>query len=292
MKKAIGIVTDSHSSITQEEARRLGIRVLPMPFYIDDEAYLEDITLTREAFFEKLQSGAKVTTSQPSPDSVMKIWDEALEEYEQILHIPMSSGLSGSCQTAMMLAQEEAYEGKVFVVDNGRISTTQHRSILDALEMIQEGKQVSEIKTILEQNRDKEVIYVAVEDLTYLKNGGRISAASALAASVLNIKPVLKFDVGTLDAFKKCRGMAKAHKTIIEALQHDRDTLFKEWADRGELYLLSATSSDEETTEAWVKELQEAFPGMTVLSDSLSLGVSCHIGPGGIGAGWSCRPMR
>jgi DegV family protein with EDD domain len=292
MKKSTGIVTDSHSSITQAEAARLGIKVLPMPFYIEDECFYEDITLSREEFFEKLKSGAKVTSSQPSPEAVMKIWDEALEEYEEILYIPISSGLSGSCQTAQMLAQEDAYAGKVHVVDNGRVSTPLHRSILDALELLEEGCSAVEVKEILEQYRDKMVIYVAIEDLQYLQRGGRINAASAMIASVLNIKPVVRFDVGKLDVFHKCRGMMKARHTVLEALKKDRETIFQEWADRGELYLMTATSTSPEETADWIREVQEAFPGIPVMSDDLSLGVSCHIGPGGLGAAWSCRPKR
>jgi DegV family protein with EDD domain len=292
MKKPIGIVTDSHSSITQAEAAKLGIKVLPMPFYIDEVCYYEDITLSREAFFEKLRSGVKVTSSQPSPEAVMEIWDEALKEYEEILYLPISSGLSGSCQTAQMLAQEDAYEGKVHVVDNGRVSTPLHRSILDALELIDEGYSAAQVKEILEKYRDKMVIYVAIDDLQYLQRGGRINAASAMVASVLNIKPVVKFDIGKLDVYHKCRGMMKARHTVIEALKHDRDTIFKEWADRGELYLMTATSTSPEETKAWIQEIEEAFPGIPVMSDDLSLGVSCHIGPGGLGAAWSCRPIR
>lgn len=290
--KAIGIVTDSHSSITQEEAKRLGIWVLPMPFYIGETCYYEDITLTRDEFFEKLDSGEAITTSQPSPADVTKLWDEALAECEKILYLPISSGLSGSCQTANMLAREEKYENRVLVVDNGRVSTLLHRSILDALELIEEGYSAEQIKQILEDYRSKQVIYIGVETLEHLKQGGRISAASAMLGTVLNIKPVLKFDVGTLDVFKKCRGMAKAKKTMLEAMHEDMKNQFREWADRGELYLMVASSASKEETRAWVDEIQESFPGMEVLYDDLSLGVSCHIGRGGLGIGWSCRPAR
>lgn len=290
--KAIGIVTDSHSSIPQEEAKRLGIWVLPMPFYIGENCYYEDITLTREAFFERLDSGEAISTSQPSPADVTRIWDEALAECEKILYLPISSGLSGSCQTANMLAKEEAYENRVLVVDNGRVSTLLHRSILDALELIEEGYCAEQIKQILEDYRDKQVIYIGVETLEHLKQGGRISAASAMLGTVLNIKPVLKFDVGTLDVLKKCRGMAKAKKVMLEAMHEDMEGQFREWAERGELYLMVATSASKEETREWVDEIQKSFPGMKVLCDDLSLGVSCHIGRGGLGIGWSCRPAR
>ncbi len=290
--KAIGIVTDSHSSISKDEAKRLGIRVLPMPFYVGDTCYYEDITLTRAEFFEKLDSGADITTSQPSPADVMKLWDEALAEYEQILYMPISSGLSGSCQTANMLAQDEPYENRVFVVDNGRVSTLLHRSILDALELIEEGYTAPEIKRILEESRDKQVIYIGVETLEHLKRGGRISPAAAMLGTVLNIKPILKFDVGTLDVFKKCRSMAKAKKAMLEAMHHDMENQFREWAERGELYLMVATSASEEETSQWVEEIRQSFPGLDVLCDDLSFGLTCHIGRGGIGIGWSCRPAR
>jgi len=290
--KSIKIITDSHSSITQKQARELGITVLPMPFYIDGICYYEDITLSRETFFEKLASGAKVTTSQPSPAEVLRLWDEALKECDEVLYIPISSGLSGSCMTASALAQEEPYEGRVFVVDNGRVSTPLHRSVLDALELIREGYSAAQIKQILEEARDKMVIYVAVDTLTHLKNGGRISAASAMLGTVLNIKPVLKFDVGILDVYKKCRGFLMAKKVMIESMRRDLETTFKTWYEKGEVSLLAASSSTAEITQAWVAEIKAAFPGMDVMCDNLSLGVSCHIGEGGLGIGCSCRPKR
>ncbi len=288
--KKIGVITDSHSGITQQQAEELGIRVLPMPFYFNEECYYEDVSLSREEFFEKLDSGVKIATSQPAPADVMKLWDKGLEEFEQILYIPISSGLSGSCATAITLALEKPYFGKVFVVDNGRVSTPLHRSVLDALELIEEGYSAQEIKKVLEEYRDKMVIYVGVETLEHLKRGGRVSQAAAAFGTVLNIKPVLKFDVGTLDPFKKCHGFAKARRVMIEAMQHDLETAFKEWAEKGEVYLLAASSASPEVTEGWLQEIQEAFPGMEVMCDKLSLGVSCHIGQGGLGIGCSCKP--
>lgn len=290
--KSIGVLTDSHSSITQSEAAKLGIRVLPMPFYIEEECFYEDVSLSREEFYDKLRAGVKVATSQPSPAEVMRFWDEALTEFETVLYIPISSGLSGSCATAEALAQEKPYEGRVLVVDNGRVSTLLHRSVLDALEMIQEGYSAAEIKASLEEARARMTIYIGVETLDNLKRGGRISAATASLGTLLNIKPVLKFDVGTLDTFKKCRGFAKARQAMIEAMQHDFETVFKEEYDRGEVYLVAASSADADTTAGWVREIQAAFPGMEVLCDQLSLGVSCHIGAGGLGIGCSCRPNR
>ena len=290
--KKIGIVTDSTSSITLEEAKRLEIKILPMPFYIGDECYYENVTLSREVFFDKLQSGVSVSTSQPAPTEVMKIWDEALEEYEQILYMPISSGLSGSCQTATMLAGEEAYEGKVFVVDNGRVSTPLHRSILDALELIEEGYSAAEIKRILEDSKMNMVIYIGVETLENLKRGGRVTTAVAAIGTLLNIKPILKLGVGTLDSFKKCRGFAKARTSMIEAIKNDLETTFKEYYERQEVYLLAASSASEEVTKDWIRQIEEAFPGLEVLCDDLSMGVSCHIGYGGLGIGLSCKPKR
>lgn len=288
----IGVVTDSHSSITSQQAKDLGILVLPMPFYIDDTCYYEDVTLTREEFFRKLDSGAAISTSQPSPEAVTQLWDKALADYEQILYIPISSGLSGSCSTAMALAQDEPYENRVFVVDNGRVSTPLHRSVLDALELIEEGYSAAEIKTMLELVREKMVIYVGVETLEHLKQGGRITPATAALGTVLNIKPVLKFDVGTLDTYKKCRGFEKAKKAMIDAMHSDLETKFKQEYENGEVYLLAASSASPAETEQWVNDIKTAFPGMDVMCDDLSLGVSCHIGQGGLGIGCSCKPKR
>lgn len=289
--KPIGIITDSHSSISQKQAGELGITVLPMPFYIDDTCYYEDITLSREEFFKQLDSGANISTSQPAPAEVLNYWDDALREYEQVLYIPISSGLSGSCATANMLAQNEPYKGRIFVVDNGRVSTPLHCTILDALNLIERGFSAAEIKRILEEYRDKMVIYVGVDTLEHLKKGGRITPATAAIGSILNIKPVLRFDVGTLDTYKKCRGFLKAKKTMLEAMRHDLTTRFKEWYEKGEIYLLAASSSTKEATEEWVDEIKDFFPGMDVMCDNLSLGVSCHIGYGGLGIGCSCKPI-
>lgn len=290
--KPTGIVTDSHSGISQKEAEKLGIYVLPMPFYIDDQIYYEDIDLSREEFFKKLDSGADISTSQPAPADVTGLWDKALEEYQQILYMPISSGLSGSCATAAALAQDGPYEGKVFVVDNGRVSALLHRAVLDCLELIEEGYGAGEIKEILENARDKMIIYIGVDTLEHLKKGGRVTPAAALLGTVLNIKPVLKLDVGILDSFKKCRGLLKAKKVMIEAVEHDIETRFREAKDRGELYLLAASSASEDVTKEWVREIEEAFPGMKVMCDNLSLGVSCHTGGGALGIGCSCKPER
>ena len=214
--RTTGIVTDSHSSISQSEAEKLGIFVLPMPFYMNGTCYYEGINITREEFLERLGRLEDISTSQPSPDAVMELWDKALSQYEDILYIPISSGLSGSCQTAMMLAQEEKYEGKVYVVDNGSVSTPLHRSILDALELLEAGCSAAEVKVRMEQVKTKAGIYIAVDDLKYLKHGGRISAGVALVGGLLNVKPVLHFDIGILELHKNCRGLKRAKQTMIE----------------------------------------------------------------------------
>lgn len=288
--KSIGVITDSHSGITENEAKRLGIKVLPMPFIIDGTCYYENKTITRKEFFEKLKRGAKVTTSQPSPEEVMKIWDEGLLEFEKIIYIPVSSGLSGACMTATVLAQDEPYADRVFVVDNGRVATPLHRSVLDALDMIDKGYDAKYIKDSLEEARANMVIYVGVETLEHLKNGGRIKSTTAFLGNILNIKPILKFDVGMLDSFKNCRGIAKMKKEMILAMKNDLLTTFREWYEKKEVYLVAASSAAKETTEEWIKEIKTAFPDLEVMCDDLSLGVSCHIGPGGLGIGCSCKP--
>ncbi len=288
----IGIATDSHSGITPVVATDMGIRVLSMPFYVEDECYYEEISITRKEFFEQLHTGKKVSTSQPSPEDVMEFWRECLKEYDEIVYIPMSSGLSGSCGTAMVLAQDEEFDGKVFVVDNGRISTPLVRSIMDAQEMVSEGLDASKIKNVLEMEKDKMAIYIAVETLEFLQKGGRISAATAAVGTVLNIKPILKLGTGLLETYKKSRGMKKAKKEMLEAIRNDLDVTFKEYHDKGEAYLLVATSADEATTNEWIDEVKAAFPGMDVLASNLSLGICCHTGTGALGVGISCRPHR
>ncbi len=290
--KAIGIITDSHSGITQKEAKQRKIQVLPMPFYVGDECCYEGVSLTRQEFLERLRLGTEVKTSQPSPAEVLRIWDQALQEYEKVLYIPISSGLSGSYATSLMLAQEEPYAGRVLVVDSGRVSALLHRMVLDAQELIEEGYSAEEIRKVLEDSRDKMVIYIGVQTLENLRRGGRITPAAAALGTILNIKPVLQFDVGTLDVFRKCRGFAKTKKTMLEAMRHDLETRFKEWYDRGEISLLAASSAPPEETEKWVGEIKAAFPELEVMCDDLSMGVSCHIGYGGLGIGCSCRPPR
>jgi len=290
--KPIGIATDSHSGILPREAKELGVIVLPMPFYFGEECFYEEVSITRGEFFNRLNAGETVSTSQPSPEAVMNMWREGLKEYDNIVYIPMSSGLSGSCHTAMMLSTEEEFAGKIFVVDNGRISTPLRRSILDALALVEEGCSAAEIKEILEADKENMTIYIAVETLEYLKKGGRITATTAALGTLLNIKPVLRLGVGVLDTYKKCRGMKKAKAEMLATMKQEMETIYKDAIERGEFTLMAASSADEETTKAWVEEIKAYFPGMEVLSDYLSMGISCHTGEGALGIGGSCRPKR
>ncbi len=281
------IMTDSHSSLSVEEGKKIGVRVIPMPFSVNEESYLEGENISRQDFLEALMKGAEVTTSQPAPTVLYDAFREALQEAEEVLYIPISSALSGSCATAQMIAQEEEFEGKVFVVDNGRVSTPQHRSILDAKELMEEGLSASEIKEVLEKNKNKMGIYIAVDQMEYLKRGGRVSSATALVANVLNIKPVLYFDTGLLSLVKKARGMKKARKEMIEALRADIAKYEGE-----EVHILIASSAAEKETMDWKAEVAAAFPGEEIMVDDLSMAVSCHIGPNGLGIGYSVKPSR
>ena len=290
--KKVGIATDSHSGILPDVAEHMGVRVLPMPFYVGEECYFEGISITREQFFDYLKEGKTVSTSQPSPEAVMEFWREGLKEYEQIVYMPLSSGLSGACHTAMALAQDDEFEGKVVVVDHGRIATPLRRSSMDALELAEEGFDAAQIKEKMEGEKENMSIYIAVETLENLKKGGRISPATAALGTLLNIKPILKLGVGVLDTYKKSRGMKKARKEMIDAMKQDLETTFGEAYKNGEVHLLAASSADAETTQGWLDEIHEAFPDMEIMCDYLTLGISCHTGEGALGIGCSCHPKR
>lgn len=282
----IAIATDSHSGISQKEAEKLGIFVLPMPFYFGEECYFEGVSITREEFFARLEDGQKVSTSQPSPESVMELWRQILPQYDKLIYIPMSSGLSGSYSTAKMLSLEDEFEGKVLVVNSGRVSTPLHRMVLDGLELIRQGHSAEEIFGILEDNHDKMCIYVALDTMEHLKRGGRVSSTSAAIGSLLNIKPILRFDVGMLESVHKSRGMKKARNTMLELFKEELERNFPEGYQQ-QVHLLAASSADEQTTRAWEQEIRDFFPGMDVQSDYLSMGLSCHIGPNGLGVAYS-----
>lgn len=290
--KKVGIMTDSHSGISQQEANALGIKVLSMPFYVDGNTYYEGVDLSKEDFLERLHAGAEVSTSQSSPQDVLDMWDEMLKEYETILYLPLSSGLSGACMTAQAMAREEEYEGKVFVVDCGRVSAVLHRTILDVVELVNEGATAREIQQILESSKDRMIIYIGLSTLENLKKGGRINPAVATVASVLNIKPVMELGVEKLDIYQKCRGVKKMKHILIETMKEKFQTDFKEEYDAGEVYLLAASSALPETANEWVEEIKEAFPGMDVLYDDLSFGISCHTGPDALGIGCVCKVKR
>ena len=275
----IAIVTDSNSGITQAQAKEMGISVLPMPFMIDEETFYEDITLSQPEFYEKLMAGAAVVTSQPTPESVMNLWDELLKEYDEIVHIPMSSGLSGSCQSAVMLSED--YDGKVQVVNNQRISVTQRQSVLDALELIGRGMNAAEIKDFLEKDKFNSSIYIMLDTLYYLKKGGRITPAAAALGTILKLKPVLQIQGEKLDAFAKARTVSQGKTIMINAIRNDMNTRF-DGATPDNICLAMAYTYDLKAAEQFREEVQEAFPGFDIYMDPLSLSVSCHIGPGAL----------
>ena len=275
----IAIVTDSNSGITQEKAKKLGIRVLPMPFYIDGELFYEDITLTQEEFYQRLAEDADISTSQPSPAEVTGLWDEVLQDNDKIIYIPMSSGLSSSCETAMGLARD--YEGKVYVVDNQRISITQQQSVWDAIEMRDKGMSAEEIVDVLMREKLEASIYITVDTPKYLKKGGRVTPAAAAIGTVLNLKPVLTIQGEKLDAFAKARTVKQAKNLMIEAMKHDFAERFHDPEGKS-MHLEMAYTYDLDAAEAFRQEVQEAFPGLEIHMDPLSLSVSCHIGPGAL----------
>lgn len=272
----VAIVSDSNSGITQSMAKELGVTVMPMPFFVGDKTLYEDIDLSQEEFYQMLSEKTDIHTSMPLVGNVTDTWDELLKEYDEIVHIPMSSGLSGSCETAMMLSKD--YDGKVQVVNNQRISVTQRQSVLDALALAKQGRTASEIKTILERDKFESSIYIMVDTLYYLKKGGRITPAAAALGTLLKLKPVLQIQGEKLDAFAKVRGWKVAKKTMLNAIEKDLNERF---ADVKEDIILGMayTCSKEEAME-WKQEIMNRFPGYEFLEAPLSLSVSCHIGPG------------
>lgn len=270
----VAIVTDSNSGITQKKAKEMGIRVVPMPFYINEELFYEDITLTQDEFYKRLAEDAEISTSMPSPGDIIELWKELLREYDEIIHIPMSSGLSSSCETALMLSQE--FDGKVYVIDNQRISITQKRSVDDAIAMAKKGMGGKEIAEALMREKLEASIYITVDTLKYLKKGGRVTPAAAAVGTVLNLKPVLQIQGEKLDAFSKARGWKSAKKTMLDAIDKDLNTRFA----GKKMNLDIAYTCSEEEKDQWVEEVKARFPGYEMYVDRLSLSVSCHIGPG------------
>lgn len=275
----IAVITDSNAHITPVEAKELGIEVVPMPFMIDEETYYEGITLSKEEFYSKMEGGANIVTSQPAPSDVMGIWDKALETHDEIVYIPMSSGLSGSCQSARMLAED--YDGKVQVVNNQRISVTQKRSVLDALELAERGLSAAQIREELEHVKYESSIYIMLDTLKYLKKGGRITPAAAAVGSLLRIKPVLQIKGERLDAFSKARTVSQGKNVMINAMKHDIETLYG-GLDKDDVWLYAVHGNVPEQFEEFSQEVRAAFPGIMVQDDVLSLSIACHIGPGAL----------
>ena len=282
--KKIAIMTDSNSGITQKEAAGLGISVLPMPFMINDTTYFEDINLKQDRFYEFLENDAVVSTSQPSPNSLIHMFHKLLAEYDEVVHIPMSSGLSGSCQTACMLAQEPEFDGKVFVVNNQRISVTQTQSVLDAVELAKKGYDGAQIRKILEEDKFNSSIYIMLDTLFYLKKGGRITPAAAALGTLLKLKPVLQIQGEKLDAFAKARTKSAGKSMMLQAIKNDIENRFGGFDESAKerVTLHIAYTKDAEEAELWKQEVMDAFPGFRLRMAPLSLSVACHIGPGAL----------
>lgn len=284
MAKA-AIVTDSNCGIFEEEGKRLGVYVVPMPVHIDGELFFEGVNMFPEPFYERLLAGAEAATSQPAPGDVMSLWDRVLESHDELVYIPMTAGLSSSCQTAISLSEE--YGGRVQVVDNRRISVTQRASVMDALRLAREGKSAAEIKEILESEAMDACIYITVDNLKYLRKGGRVSGVEAVAGSMLNIKPVLEIYGEKLNAVGKVRGMKAARRDMIQRVKEDLAGRLREQYEAGEVSVLIAYSQvSEETLESWKAEVLEAFQGeITIHGEPLTLCIACHTGPGALGVG-------
>lgn len=276
----VAIVTDSNSGITQSEAKEYGVTVMPMPFFINDQTYYEDIDLTQEDFYQKLSEDANISTSMPLVGNVTDTWDALLQDYDEIVHIPMSSGLSGSCETAIMLSQD--YDGRVQVVNNQRISVTQRQSVLDAKELAEKGYSAEAIKEILEREKMESSIYIMVDTLYYLKKGGRITPAAAAIGTMLRLKPVLTIQGEKLDAFAKARTTTQGKTMMINAIKKDINERFGGMTEDKHIWMQIAYTYDRAAAEQFRTEVEAEFPGYDIHLDPLSLSVACHIGPGSL----------
>lgn len=276
----VAVITDSNSGITFEEAKEIGVRVVPMPFLIDGDTYYEEISLSQEEFFKHLGDDVDISTSQPSPDEVMKMWDEALEEADEVIYIPMSSGLSSSCHTAIMLSEE--YDGRVHVVDNQRISVTQRQSVLDALELAKKGLSGADIKECLEKVKMEASIYIMLDTLKYLRKGGRITPAAAALGSALRLKPVLQIQGEKLDAFTIARTKKQGINKMLQAMEDDVNNRFGGMENIKNVHLAIAHTHNKEAAEEFKVAVMERFGVDKVDLYPLSLSVSCHIGPGSL----------
>ena len=280
----VAVMTDSNSGITQAEGKELGITVLPMPFYIDNEMYYEDIDLTQGEFYERLKSDCEIKTSMPLVGDVTDKWDEILKEYDEIVYIPMSSGLSSSCETAIMLSQD--YDGKVCVVNNQRISVTMRQSVLDAMYLRDQGKTAEEIKNILEEKKFESSIYIMLDTLYYLKKGGRITPAAAALGTLLKLKPVLQIQGDKLDAFAKARTAKQGKSIMIDTIKKDFMEKYND-PEGKDMHIEIAYSYDLDAAEKFKEEVQAEFPNHDIVMNPLSLSVACHIGPGAIAVAYS-----
>lgn len=276
----VAILTDSNSGITQAQSKEMGVTVIPMPFFIDGEQYFEDINLTQEEFYKKLQEDADISTSQPSFGELQEYFDKLLKDYDEIVFIPMSSGLSGTCQTATMLADE--YDRKVHVVNNQRISVTQRQSVIDALNLAKKGYSALEIKEILEREKMESSIYITLDTLKYLKKGGRITPAAAAIGTVLRLNPVLQIQGEKLDAYAKARGKASAKKIMLKAMADDMEKRFADSFKKGRVHMEAAYAGNREEAEEWAEIVKEEYPQLDFHMDPLSLSVACHIGYGAL----------
>ena len=282
----VGVATDTNSGINAEEAAAIGARIIPMPFFIDGEEYLEGCTIKREDFFERLKSGADIKTSQPSPGALTDLWDEMLKIYEELIYIPMSSGLSSSMATARMIAED--YDGRVHVIDNHRISQTQKQSVYEAIELAGQGRTAAEIEDILNREALEASIYIAVDTLEYLKKGGRVTPAGAALASILNLKPVLQIQGDKLDAYAKVRGERAAQERMLQAVEKD---IAGRFAGR-KVVIKGAYTCSDEAAEAWRHKIEEHFPGHHITLDPLALSISCHIGEGATAITCAAEPLE
>lgn len=276
----VAILTDSNSGITQAQSKEMGVTVIPMPFFIDGEQYFEDINLTQEEFYKKLHEDADISTSQPSVGELQEYFDKLLKDYDEIVFIPMSSGLSGTCQTATMLADE--YDRKVHVVNNQRISVTQRQSVIDALNLAKKGYSALEIKEILEREKMESSIYITLDTLKYLKKGGRITPAAAAIGTVLRLNPVLQIQGEKLDAYAKARGKASAKKIMLKAMADDMEKRFADSFKKGRVHMEAAYAGNREEAEEWAEIVKEEYPQLDFHMDPLSLSVACHIGYGAL----------
>ncbi len=279
MNKVI-IMTDSNSGITQDEAKKLGVSVLPMPFLIDGKTHFEDIDFTQEDFYRHLAEDSEISTSQPSPENVLGEWDRLLETADEIVHIPMSSGLSGACQTAKMLAED--YHGRVQVVNNQRISVTQRQSVLDAIELSNKGASALEIKERLEQVKFESSIYIMLDTLKYLKRGGRITPAAAALGSALKLKPVLQIQGEKLDKYSIARTSKQGAGKMIAAIEEDIKNRFGGMEQVGNIHFAVAHTHNDEAAAEFADQIRQAFGIDEVTVNPLSLSISCHIGPGSL----------